>query len=99
MRGLRVTETGGDGIQIGSCTKGVCAGAGRNSSFNVLVEDCVLDHNYRQGMSVESATNLVVRNTTFSYTGVPFGTPPMACKTPSITSLHPPLQNGAKIYI
>jgi hypothetical protein len=88
IRGLRITETGGDGIEIGSCEKGSCAGQA-NASSNVLVEDCQLDHNYRQGISVISAVNLTVRNTTLSHTGAPsqlsgdkpgidYGTPPMS---------------------
>jgi hypothetical protein len=90
VRNLRITETGGDGIQMGSCEKGPCIGtvarfnilsefrargvfltclrrhplsyrrhhcescrnaAGavghRNASYNVLVENCQLDHNVR----------------------------------------------------
>eukprot|EP01051_Picozoa_sp_SAG22_P014951 SAG22_NODE_1887_length_3375_cov_1.948413_1_plen_746_part_10 len=60
ISGLRVTETGGDGLQITSCEKG-CAPAkpGRppvqTASTNVQIVDCVFDRNYRQGISVESA--------------------------------------------
>ena len=53
------------------------------------IQDCLIDHNYRQGISVISAVNLTVRNTNLSYTGVPsklsghepgvdYGTPPMS---------------------
>ena len=101
IRGLRITETGGDGIQIASCEKGGCVDHQANVSSNVLIEDCELDHNYRQGISVISAVNLTVRNTTLSYTGVPsalsgdkpgidYGTPPMAG-----VDLEPDLPNHA----
>lgn len=39
IRGIRVTETGGDGVQIASCEKGVCNGQATSSS-NILIENC-----------------------------------------------------------
>ena len=82
ISGLRVTETGGDGLQVASCEKG-CAPTKpglpvRTASTNVEIVDCIFDHNYRQGISVISAANLLIKNCTLSHTGYPWGTPPMA---------------------
>lgn len=41
---------------------------------DIHISDCVLDSNFRQGMSVINASNLLVERTTFSNTD---GTPPM----------------------
>ena len=57
LRGLRVTETGGDGLYL------------RGNSSNVLVEDCLFDHSFRQGLSIVSAVNFTARRCTFSDTG------------------------------
>jgi len=39
IRGVRITETGGDGVLIASCDKGGCAGQA-TSSANILIENC-----------------------------------------------------------
>lgn len=39
IRGIRITETGGDGVQIASCEKGDCVGQATSSS-NILIENC-----------------------------------------------------------
>ena len=62
LRGLRVAESGGDGLYIGG-------------AHDVEVLDCVFDQHYRQGMSVISARGLRVERTVFSNTN---GTAPMA---------------------
>ena len=62
MHGLRVEETGGDGIYVLGYS-------------NIHISDCVLDRNFRQGMSVINVSNLLVERTTFSNTD---GTAPMA---------------------
>ena len=62
VHGLRVEDTGGDGIYVLGYT-------------DIHISDCVLDRNFRQGMSVINASNLLVERTTFSNTD---GTPPMA---------------------
>ena len=62
MRGLRITESGGDGIYV-------------HGAKNVRVEDCIVDRNWRQGMSVISARGLTVERTVFAATN---GTPPEA---------------------
>lgn len=66
--GLTLTESGGDGIYLGSVK-------GNPNNLNVLIKDVVCDKNYRQGISVISAENLLIDNTVLSNTG---GTPPSA---------------------
>ena len=62
VHGLRVEETGGDGIYV-------------LGESDIHISDCVLDGGFRQGLSVINASNLLVERTTFSNTD---GTPPMA---------------------
>lgn len=62
IEGLRVESTGGDGFYVD-------AGGERLWSENVLIRNCVADDNYRQGISVISAVNLLVENCIFSNTG------------------------------
>lgn len=62
IKGLRVEDTGGDGIYV-------------LGESDIHISDCVLNSNFRQGMSVINASNLLVERTTFSNTD---GTPPMA---------------------
>ena len=52
VRRLTIVETGGDGLYIGGTDTG--------ASRNVHISDCVLDRNYRQGMSVATVANLLV---------------------------------------
>jgi len=54
LRGLTVEETGGDGLYLGASSSGY--------DKNVLVENCIFDKNYRQGISVISAEDLTIRN-------------------------------------
>jgi hypothetical protein len=70
IEGLTVAESGGDGLII----------SGHENddgmvSRNVHIRDCIFTQNYRQGLSVISAVNLLVENTTFSLTN---GTAPAA---------------------
>jgi len=67
IRGLTVTETGGDGLYLGA------SGSGFNK--NVLVENCNFDKNYRQGISVISAEDLTIRHCKLTNTK---GTAPQA---------------------
>jgi len=67
LRGLTVTETGGDGLYLGASSSGF--------NKNVLVEDCNFDANYRQGISVISAEDLTIRNCKLTNTS---GTAPQA---------------------
>ena len=64
--GLRLTESGGDGIYLGG-------GSGDNTNRNVHIKDVVCDKNYRQGISVITAQDLLIENCTLSNT---HGTPP-----------------------
>lgn len=86
VAGLTIRETGGDGLIVmsnvwlcdayskrGVCNKGHYSKQG--ATRNLLIRDVILDRNFRQGMSVISAENMLVINTTFSNTD---GTPPMA---------------------
>jgi len=66
--GLTLAESGGDGIYLGS-------GAGRAPNRDVVIRDVVCDSNYRQGISVICAENLLIENTVMRNTA---GTPPEA---------------------
>ncbi|HUS80901.1 MAG TPA: right-handed parallel beta-helix repeat-containing protein, partial [Armatimonadota bacterium] len=66
--GLTLTESGGDGIYLGSATAGV-------TNLNIHIKDVVCEANYRQGISVITAENLLIENTVMSNTA---GTPPQA---------------------
>ena len=59
VAGLTITQTGGDGIDMG----GVISG-----NMNTHVTDCQLVDNHRQGMSIGAAKNLLVTNTLFGNT-------------------------------
>jgi parallel beta-helix repeat protein len=68
--GLRLESSGGDGIYIGSTE-----GKRRLPCKSVLIRDCICDNNYRQGISVTSADELLIENCTLKNTK---GTPPKA---------------------
>lgn len=67
ISGLTIAESGGDGIYLGV--------AGRETNRDVVIRDVVCDRNYRQGISVISAENLLIENTVLRDTS---GTAPMA---------------------
>ena len=58
IQGLRCTDSGGDGIYVGSSKA-------RPYSKNVVIEDVVADNNRRQGLSIISAQDLWVRHCSF----------------------------------
>jgi len=64
--GLTIRDTGGDGIYLGQ---------GGEPAYNrdVVIKDCIFDNNYRQGISVIGAENLLIENCVFKNTN---GTPP-----------------------
>jgi hypothetical protein len=66
--GLTLAESGGDGIYLGSLRQGW-------PNRDILIRDVVCDRNYRQGISVISAENLLIENTVMRGTA---GTPPAA---------------------
>jgi len=66
--GLTLADSGGDGIYLGVAQRGVpCS--------DVLIRDVICSNNYRQGISVISARNLLIENCVLKDTG---GTAPMA---------------------
>lgn len=67
VEGLTIRDTGGDGIYLGRGTK--------KYNENVIIRDIVADNNYRQGISVITAKNLLIEDSVFKNTG---GTAPMA---------------------
>ncbi len=68
VKGLTLMESGGDGIYLG-------AGRRRETNRNVVIRDVVCDRNYRQGISVITAENLLIENCVLKNTA---GTAPAA---------------------
>ncbi|MBN2452588.1 MAG: right-handed parallel beta-helix repeat-containing protein [Lentisphaeria bacterium] len=66
--GLTLAESGGDGVYLGTATKGV-------TNRDIHIRDVVCDRNYRQGISVITAENLLIENTVLKDTD---GTAPRA---------------------
>ncbi len=66
--GLTLAESGGDGIYLGSLRPVW-------PNQDIVIRDVVCDRNYRQGISVISAENLLIENTIMRDTA---GTPPAA---------------------
>lgn len=71
IKGLTLSDSGGDGIYLGNLREnGV-----RPYNEDVTIRDVVCENNYRQGLSVISARNLLVENSAFNRTS---GTGPSA---------------------
>jgi hypothetical protein len=66
--GLTLSDSGGDGIYLGT-------GRGNSTNRDVVIRDVVCDRNYRQGISVITAENLLIENCVLKNTK---GTPPAA---------------------
>jgi hypothetical protein len=66
--GLTLAESGGDGIYLGTATQWV-------TNKDIHIKDVVCDRNYRQGISVITAENLLIENTVMRDTA---GTAPQA---------------------
>ncbi len=66
--GLTLTESGGDGIYLGTAKQWV-------TNKDIHIKDVICDKNYRQGISVITAENLLIENTIMRDTN---GTPPRA---------------------
>ncbi len=66
--GLTLAESGGDGIYLGT-------GQNRATNRNVTIRDVVCDRNYRQGISIITAENLLIEDCVLKDTG---GTAPQA---------------------
>jgi hypothetical protein len=60
--GLTIRDTGGDGVYLGDAGE-----PGYNR--DIVIQDVLFDNNYRQGISVISAENLLVHNCVFKDTG------------------------------
>ena len=65
VKGLTLEDSGGDGVYIGS------SGSSRADNYcrDILIEDVKFSGHYRQGISVISAENLVIRNCIIENTG------------------------------
>ncbi len=68
VSGLILKESGGDGIYLGVSKPGV-------TNKNIQLKDLICERNYRQGISIISAENLLIENCKFTQTD---GTAPMA---------------------
>ena len=68
ISGLTLAESGGDGIYLGTSR-------GSEPCKNVVIRDVICDRNYRQGISVINAENLLIENCALRNTG---GTSPRA---------------------
>ncbi|MGI5820013.1 MAG: right-handed parallel beta-helix repeat-containing protein [Armatimonadota bacterium] len=66
--GLTLRDSGGDGIYLG-------IGAGGSTNTDIHIKDVDCDNNYRQGISVITAENLMIEDTIMRNTG---GTAPQA---------------------
>lgn len=67
IEGLRIESTGGDGVYVGAGPRGYCE--------DVVIRNCTFEDNYRQGISVIGAVNLLVENCILART---WGTGPSA---------------------
>ena len=65
VKGLTLRDSGGDGIYVGG---EIMAGSTINYSENVLIEDIRAINHYRQGMSITSVQNMLVRHCLFTGT-------------------------------
>jgi hypothetical protein len=68
ISGLTLAESGGDGIYLGT-------GRGHEPCKNIVIKDVICDRNYRQGISVINAENLLIDGCVLRNTG---GTSPQA---------------------
>lgn len=72
IRGLRVSDSGGDGIYVGASRSS--EGIGPDCE-NIIIEDLVLDNHYRQGISIIGVDGLLIKNVIIYNT---YGTAPAA---------------------
>lgn len=70
VEGLTLLESGGDGVYLG-----VARGGGREPCRDIVLRDLMIDRQYRQGISVISARNLLIERCVMRNT---WGTPPAA---------------------
>ncbi|MCF6307854.1 MAG: T9SS type A sorting domain-containing protein [Flavobacteriaceae bacterium] len=65
--GLKLINSGGDGIEVSGIWQQPIP------STNIHIKDCLIDNNYRQGISVTSAQNVLIEHCKITNTS---GTPP-----------------------
>ena len=70
IEGLTLLESGGDGVYLGVSRK-----HGRQPCRDIVLRDLIIDRQYRQGISVISARNLLIERCVMRNT---WGTPPAA---------------------
>jgi Right handed beta helix region len=75
VSGLKLTGAGGDGIHVSGAAYQTPEPGLRSYSENGLIENIISDNNRRQGISIDSAKDLIVRNSKFINTS---GTAPSA---------------------
>ena len=75
IRGLKLTGAVVDGFHVAGATYQTAKPGLRTYSENGIIEDIIADNNRRQGISIDSAKDIIVRNSTFSNTE---GTAPSA---------------------
>ncbi|MGQ9563936.1 MAG: right-handed parallel beta-helix repeat-containing protein [Thermogutta sp.] len=68
IKDLTLRDSGGDGIYLGT-------GKGGEPNQDIVIRNVICDSNYRQGISVITARNLLIENVVLRNTG---GTPPQA---------------------
>ncbi len=73
VEGLTFTKAGGDGVYVAGGWAG-----DQTFSKDVVIRDCVMDDNRRQGVSVISAENLLIERCRLLNTGATSGTDPMS---------------------
>ncbi|MFH1616674.1 MAG: right-handed parallel beta-helix repeat-containing protein [Planctomycetota bacterium] len=64
--GLTIAGSGGDGIYLGNTAVEFIGKPAYNS--DIVIKDCIFDNNYRQGISVIGAENLLIENCIFRNT-------------------------------
>lgn len=64
IKGLSINGSGGDGIYISSSGNP----ENQKQSKNIEIQDCIIRNQYRQGMSIISVENLIVKNCIFTRT-------------------------------
>ena len=65
IEGLTIIDTGGDGILI---SKSFSPSSQKNYSENITIKNCIMDNNYRQGISIVSIKNGEISNCILSNT-------------------------------
>jgi len=66
IMGFTIADTGGDGIYLGNTAAEFIGKPAYNK--NIVIKDCLFDNNYRQGISIIGAVNLLIENCVFKNT-------------------------------